>query len=356
MRVLLSGGAGYIGAHTALALIEAGHHVIVVDDLSNSSAEAIVRVQQLSGVVVPLLVADVRDEPALRAFVQAHAPVDAVIHFAGAKAVGDSVADPIRYYDVNLGSAIAVLKVMAAERISTIVFSSSATVYGQSESLPLSESSPTGIDLANPYGKTKRIIEAILEDAASADPGLAAIALRYFNPVGAHPSGLIGEDPSGVPNNLMPYVARVAVGALERVGIFGDDYATPDGTGQRDYVHVLDLAAGHVAALEHARAGYDVFNLGTGVPVSVLELIAAFERAAGRSIPTEVLGRRPGDVAASYCDPSKAGRELDWIASRTIDDACRDTWRWQSRNPAGYGSAADRRAAASGSQLGAGAA
>lgn len=339
MRVLLAGGAGYIGAHTAVALVEAGHDVLVVDDLSNSSAEAVARVEQITGAAVPLLSADARDVDALTAFVREHAPVDAVIHLAGLKAVGESVAEPVRYYDVNLGSSLAILKVMAAEEIPTIVFSSSATVYGEPESLPLSEESPTGIDLANPYGKTKRIIEEILKDAAAADPRLRAVSLRYFNPVGAHPSGLIGEDPTGIPNNLMPYVARVAVGTLDRVGVFGDDYDTPDGTGQRDYIHVADLAAGHVAALERAREGYEVYNLGTGTPVSVLELIAAFERASGKQIPREILPRRAGDVAASYCDPSKAQRDLGWSATLTIDDACRDSWNWQSKNPSGYSTA-----------------
>ncbi len=336
MRVLLAGGAGYIGAHTAVALVEAGHDVLVVDDLSNSSADAVARVEQITGATIPLLVADARDEQAVGAFVREHAPVDAVINFAGLKAVGESVAEPVRYYDVNLGAAIALLKVMQAERIPTIVFSSSATVYGEPEHLPLSEDSRAGVDLANPYGRTKWMIEEILEDAATADAQLRAVSLRYFNPVGAHQSGLIGEDPTGTPNNLMPYVARVAVGSLERVGVFGDDYDTPDGTGQRDYIHVVDLAAGHVAALEHARPGYEVFNLGTGVPVSVLELIAAFERAAGRELPKQFLPRRAGDVAVSYCDPSKAQRELGWSATRTIDDAARDSWNWQSRNPSGY--------------------
>lgn len=336
MRVLLAGGAGYIGAHTAISLIEAGHEVCVVDDLSNSSAESLIRVERITGAHVPLLTADVRDESALEAFIRAQGGVDAVIHFAGLKAVGESVAEPVRYYDVNIGSAISVLRVMSTLGIRTIVFSSSATVYGDPAVLPLTEDAPTGIDLTNPYGKTKRMIEEILRDASVADPALEVVVLRYFNPVGAHESGLIGEDPTGTPNNLMPYVARVAVGSLERVGVFGADYDTPDGTGLRDYIHVVDLAAGHVAALEHATAGYEVFNLGTGVPVSVLELIAAFERASGRSIPRVVLPRRPGDVAASYCDPSKAATELGWKAVHTIDDACRDSWRWQSTNPQGY--------------------
>lgn len=339
MRVLLTGGAGYIGAHTAIALIESGHEVIVTDDLSNSSAEAISRVEQITGAVVPFVAADARDEAALSAFVASHAPIDAVVHLAGLKAVGQSVAEPVLYYDVNVGSSLAVLKVMAAADIHTIVFSSSATVYGDPETLPLSEASWTGIDLANPYGKTKRIIEEILADAAVADPQLRAVSLRYFNPVGAHESGLIGEDPSGVPNNLMPYVARVAGGTLDRVGVFGDDYDTPDGTGQRDYIHVVDLAAGHVAALERAQPGFDVYNLGSGTPVSVLELIAAFERASGRELPIERLPRRAGDIASSYCDPSKAQAGLGWTATRTIDDACRDSWNWQSKNPNGYATA-----------------
>ncbi|MGN8551317.1 UNVERIFIED_CONTAM: UDP-glucose 4-epimerase GalE [Microbacterium sp. SLM126] len=339
MRVLLTGGAGYIGAHTAIALIEAGHDVLIIDDMSGTSPEAVARVEQITGASVPLLVADVRDEDALTAFVRAHAPVDAVIHLAGLKSVGDSVAEPVRYYDVNLGSSITLLQVMAAEGIPTIVFSSSATVYGTPAHLPLTEDSPTGIDLANPYGKTKRMIEEILADAAAAEPDLRAISLRYFNPVGAHPSGLVGEDPHGIPNNLMPFVSRVAIGTLPEVAVFGTDYDTPDGTGRRDYIHVTDLAAGHVAALEHARPGYDVYNLGTGEPVSVLELIAAFERASGREIPKKLAPRRPGDVAATYGDPSKAGRELGWSTRLTIDDACRDYWNWQTRNPNGYAGA-----------------
>jgi UDP-glucose 4-epimerase len=245
----------------------------------------------------------------------------------------------VRYYDVNVGSAIAVLKVMKAAGIPTIVFSSSATVYGDPQSLPLTEESPTGIDLANPYGKTKRMIEEILHDAAHADPELRAVSLRYFNPVGAHSSGLIGEDPRGIPNNLMPIVSRVAIGTLPQVAVYGDDYDTPDGTGLRDYIHVVDLAAGHVAALERAQPGYTVYNLGTGEPVSVLALIEAFERASGREILRVVQARRPGDVAASYADPSKARAELEWSATLTIDDACVDYWKWQTQNPRGYASA-----------------
>ncbi len=338
MRVLLTGGAGFIGVHTAIALTNAGHEIVIVDDLSNSSAESVARLTRIIGHEVPLLAADVRDEAKLTAFVAEHAPIDAVIHLAGLKAVGESVSQPLHYYEVNLGSTLSLLRVMAATGIRTLVFSSSATVYGTPASLPLAEDAPSGVDLTNPYGKTKHMIEEILKDASVADPALQVVSLRYFNPVGAHPSGLLGEDPIGTPNNLMPYVSRVAIGALDRVGVFGNDYDTPDGTGQRDYIHVVDLAAGHVAALEHARAGYDVYNLGTGTPVSVLELIAAFERASGRRIPWTMLPRRAGDVAASYCDPAKARRELGWQANLTIDDACRDTWKWQSKNPAGYAS------------------
>ena len=339
MRVLLTGGAGYIGAHTAIALIEAGHEVLIADDMSGTSPEAVSRVETITGATIPALAIDLLDEAALTAFVREHAPVDAVVHLAGLKAVGDSMADPVRYYDVNLGTSVTLLKVMAAEGIHTIIFSSSATVYGTPEHLPLTEESPTGIDLANPYGKTKRIIEEILADAAAADPELRAVSLRYFNPVGAHASGLIGEDPHGIPNNLMPFVSRVAIGALPEVSVFGTDYETPDGTGLRDYIHVTDLAEGHVAALEHARPGYEVYNLGTGEPVSVLQLIDAFERASGREIPRRLAPRRPGDVAATYGDPSKAKRVLGWSTKLTIDDACRDYWNWQTKNPDGYAGA-----------------
>jgi len=337
MRVLLAGGAGYIGTHTAITLTQAGHEVLICDDMSNASPESVARLRLLvDGAVIPLHVGDVRDVESLCAFVRKHAPVDAVIHFAGLKAVAESVQDPLRYYNVNIGSAMAVLEMMAREHISTIVFSSSATVYGTPDSLPLTEEATTGIELANPYGKTKRIIEEILRDAATADPKLRVVILRYFNPVGAHPSGLIGEDPTGTPNNLMPYIAGVAVGRLPHVGVFGNNYETPDGTGLRDYIHVMDLAEGHVAALERARQGHTIYNLGTGKPTSVFELISAFGRACGRSLPIQILPRRAGDVEASYCDPSKANRELGWRASRTIDDACRDSWRWQSLNPYGY--------------------
>ena len=339
MRVLLTGGAGYIGVHTAIALLEAGHEVLIVDNFATSSPEAIRRVESLTGATIPVLEADVRDEPALAAFLREHAPIDAVVHFAGLKAVGESVEQPLRYYEVNLGTTFSLLNVMAAEGIHTIVFSSSATVYGEPDELPSTERSRTGLDLPNPYGKTKRIIEEILADTAAASPTLRAVSLRYFNPVGAHPSGLIGEDPHGLPTNLMPIVARVALGTIPHVSIYGDDYNTPDGTGLRDYIHVSDLAAGHVAALEAARPGYSVFNLGTGAPVSVRELIDAFAQASGREIPVVVTDRRHGDVAASYADASKAESELHWSARRSIEQACVDYWNWQQKNPNGYDTA-----------------
>ncbi|KQZ83162.1 UDP-glucose 4-epimerase [Microbacterium sp. Root166] len=339
MRVLLAGGAGYIGAHTAVALIEAGHEAVVLDDLSNSSAVAVERVGRITGTTVPLVIGDAAEDAVVAAAFDDHGPFDAIVHLAAFKAVGESTQKPLEYYANNLGTTYALLRVGIARGIRSFLFSSTGTVYSDPADLPFTETSTTSIDLSNAYSKSKRMNEVVLEDVARVNPALSVTSLRYFNPVGAHPSGLIGEDPTGIPNNLMPYVARVAVGSLERVGIFGDDYDTPDGTGQRDYIHVVDLAAGHVAALENAQPGYDVFNLGTGSPVSVLELIAAFERASGRELPREVLPRRAGDVAATYCDPAKAQAELHWQATRTIDDACRDSWNWQSQNPAGYASA-----------------
>src|ERR671912_374741 len=298
MRVLLAGGAGYIGAHTAVALIEAGHEAVVLDDLSNSSAVAIERVGQITGTHVPLVVGDAADDVVVASAFDEHGPFDAIVHLAAFKAVGESTQKPLEYYANNLGTTYALLRVGVARGIRSFLFSSTGTVYSDPADLPFTEESKTSIDLSNAYSKSKRMNEVVLEDVARVNPELSVTTLRYFNPVGAHPSGLIGEDPTGIPNNLMPYVARVAVGSLERVGIFGDDYDTPDGTGQRDYIHVVDLAAGHVAALERAREGYEVYNLGTGTPVSVLELIASFEKAVGRRIPTRILDRRPGDVAA----------------------------------------------------------
>jgi UDP-glucose 4-epimerase len=281
-------------------------------------------------------VGDAADDEVVEAVFAAHGPIDAIIHLAAFKAVGESTQKPLEYYSNNVDTTFALLRVGLRHGISSFVFSSTGTVYSDPADLPFTEESATGIDLPNAYAKSKRINEVILADVARVNPELNVTVLRYFNPVGAHPSGLIGEDPAGIPNNLMPYVARVAVGRLEQIGVFGDDYDTPDGTGLRDYIHVVDLAEGHVTALERAEPGYVVYNLGTGQPVSVLDLIASFEKAAGRELPTRILARRPGDVATSYCDPSKAGRELDWTARLTIDDACRDYWHWQSRNPDGY--------------------
>ncbi|MET0811423.1 MAG: UDP-glucose 4-epimerase GalE [Microbacterium sp.] len=336
MRVLLAGGAGYVGAHTAVALLDAGHEVVLLDDLSNTSAVAAERITQITGKPAPLVVGDASDASVVARVFAEHGPIDAVVHLAAFKAVGESTQKPLEYYSNNLDTTFALVRAGVEHGIRSFVFSSTGTVYSDPDDLPFTEESRTSVDLSNPYSKSKRMNEVVLEDVARVHPDLDVTVLRYFNPVGAHESGLIGEDPSGIPNNLMPYVQRVAVGSLERVGIFGDDYDTPDGTGLRDYIHVVDLALGHVAALEKARPGFAVYNLGTGRPVSVLELVAAFERAVGRELPKVVLGRRAGDVDATYCDPAKAARELDWVATRTIDDATRDAWNWQSRNPQGF--------------------
>jgi len=336
MRVLVTGGAGYIGSHTVLQLLDAGHEVQIVDDFSNAKPAVIDRLEELSGRPVPVHVLDLADEDRLDA-VLADRPVDAVIHFAGSKAVGESVEKPLEYYRNNVGGSIALLRSMERAGVRAIVFSSSATVYGPDAPVPMTEDLPTSA--TNPYGWTKVMIEQILRDVAVTDPAWRVALLRYFNPVGAHPSGRIGEDPAGIPNNLMPYIAQVAVGRRERLSVFGDDYPTPDGTGVRDYIHVEDLAAGHVAALEwitsHERP-VSTWNLGTGRGTSVLELVRAFERASGRTIPYTVVGRRPGDIAASYADPSLAREELGWVATRTVDEMCADTWRWQQANPDGY--------------------
>jgi len=339
MRVLLIGGAGYIGSHVAIAMAEAGHDVVVVDDLSNSNAVAIARVRQITGRDVPLIIMDARNDDAVLAALAEEPQIDAIVLLAGLKSVAESVADPLRYYDVNIGAAISTLRVAAALSIRNVVFSSSATVYGSPANLPVNESSPTSLDLANPYGKTKRIIEEILADAAAADPTVKITSLRYFNPVGAHTSALIGEDPQSAPTNLMPIVARAAAGTLPFVRVFGADYATPDGTGLRDYIDVNDLARGHVDAVIHAHEGYEIFNLGSGIPVSVLEMISEFERAADRSIERRVEARRPGDVAVSVADPSKAEARWGWRAEKSIAESCRSYWAWQTANPAGYTSA-----------------
>lgn len=336
MRVLLTGGAGYIGSHTALVLLERGHEVVVLDDFSNSSIEAVRRVEALTGTQIPVIEADLADrEAAAQAF--AGLDVDAVVHFAGLKAVGESVAQPTRYYRVNIDSTLNLLDLMRERGITKLVFSSSATVYGDPQYVPQDEEHPTGVGLTNPYGWSKAMIEQIIRDAQVSWPELEGVLLRYFNPVGAHPSGRIGEDPSGIPNNLMPFIAQVAVGKREKLAVFGDSYPTPDGTGVRDYIHVMDLAEGHAAALERMTAGINTFNLGSGTGSSVLEVVRAFGEAAGREIPYEVVAGREGDVAETVANPDKANRELNWQTTRSLADACRDSWAWQSANPDGYG-------------------
>jgi len=337
VNILVTGGAGYIGSHTIIELRRAGHTVVVADNLVNSSATALERVEKITGAAVPFYEVDCVDKQALAAVFDEQV-IDAVIHFAGLKAVGESVAQPLRYYRNNLDSTISLCEVMQAKGVKKLIFSSSATVYGTPEELPLRETSRTGVGITNPYGQTKFMIEQMLRDIATADPTWHITLLRYFNPVGAHESGLIGEDPNGLPNNLLPYVAQVAVGKLDAVRIFGNDYDTPDGTGVRDYIHVVDLARGHVAALEHLSAAgtVAVYNLGTGTGTSVLEMIRSFEKACGKKIPYTVVDRRSGDLANVYADPSKANNDLHWKARKTVDDACVDAWRWQSQNPNGF--------------------
>ena len=333
--ILVTGGAGYIGSHTLIELINNNFKVVAIDDLANSSRESLRRVEQITGHEIPFIEADVRDQSALSDIFTTY-DIDSVIHFAGLKAVGESVAKPLEYYDNNLVSTMTLLEAMREHNVKQLVFSSSATVYGSPSELPLRETSTVGVGLTNPYGKTKYMIEQIIQDYCAADPAFEATILRYFNPVGAHESGQIGEDPNGIPNNLLPYVAQVAVGKLQSVGVFGDDYDTPDGTGVRDYIHVVDLARGHVAALQHMKAGASIYNLGTGNGTSVLEIIKAFSKACGRDLPYEIKPRRAGDIAACYADCSKAERELGWRAELSIEQACADSWRWQSQNPNGF--------------------
>lgn len=332
---LVTGGAGYIGSHTLIELINNNFDVVVVDNLVNSSRESLRRVEQITGHEIPFIEADVRDQSVLDDIFTTYS-IDSVIHFAGLKAVGESVAKPLEYYDNNLVSTLALLEAMRKHGVKQLVFSSSATVYGSPSELPLRETSTVGVGLTNPYGKTKYMIEQIIQDYCAADPTFEATILRYFNPIGAHQSGQIGEDPNGIPNNLLPYVAQVAVGKLQSVGVFGNDYDTPDGTGIRDYIHVVDLARGHVAALQHMKAGASIYNLGTGSGTSVLEIIKAFSKACGRDLPYEIKPRRAGDIAACYADCSKAERELGWRAELSIEQACADSWRWQSQNPNGF--------------------
>lgn len=335
MRVLVTGGAGYIGSHTCVELLQAGIHVVALDNLSNSREESLRRVGEITGQGVGFFEVDLRDRETLaEIFSQGH--FDAVIHFAGLKAVGESVAHPLEYYDNNVQGTLTLCQVMAAAGVRNLVFSSSATVYGDPATVPIREDFPVGA--TNPYGRSKLFIEEILRDLHVSDPRWNIALLRYFNPVGAHESGRIGEDPNGIPNNLMPYIAQVAVGRLQRLRVFGDDYPTPDGTGVRDYIHVVDLARGHLAALHRLQAapGVVTYNLGTGRGYSVLEVIAAFERASGRPVPYDIVERRPGDIACCYADPSLARDELGWRAEYDLERMVVDAWRWQSQNPDGY--------------------
>lgn len=334
MNILVTGGAGYIGSHTCLELLNSGYGVVVVDNLCNSDEEALRRVESLAGKTLKFYRGDLCDEPLLdRIF--AENPIDAVIHFAGLKAVGESVSVPLRYYRNNIGGTLALCDAMQRAGVRNIVFSSSATVYGDPASVPVREDFPTSA--TNPYGQTKLMIERILSDLAVADKALRVTLLRYFNPIGAHESGRIGENPRGIPNNLMPYLTQVATGKLPRLRVFGSDYPTPDGTGVRDYIHVVDLARGHVAALKKGDApGVAIYNLGTGRGYSVLEVIEAFEKASGVKIPYEIVGRRPGDIAEVYADPTRAQRELGWAAQYGLERMCADSWRWQKQNPSGY--------------------
>jgi len=337
MTVFVTGGTGYIGSHTVVELLEAGHEVVVADNLVNSSAESLRRVEQITGKHVTFYEADLRDRAALEEIFSRY-DFGCVLHFAGLKAVGESVEKPLLYYENNLNSTITLCSVMERYGVKKIIFSSSATVYAPDNVMPVNESSRTG-GCTNPYGWTKFMCEEILRSTAAANKDWSVMLLRYFNPVGAHPSGLIGEDPRGIPNNLMPFISQTAAGRRERLNVFGSDYDTPDGTGIRDYIHVVDLAKGHVAAMNYMDnyTGTEVFNLGTGTGYSVLDMVKAFEAATGITIPYVIGPRRAGDVTRLYCDPSKSEMLLHWRAEKTLEDMCRDTWNWQSKNPMGYG-------------------
>ena len=337
MNVLVTGGAGYIGSHTCVELLESGYGVVVIDNLCNSNAESLNRVQKLTGKQLKFYEGDVRDEALLRQ-IFAENEIGCVIHFAGLKAVGESVSIPWKYYDNNLNSTLVLTKVMEEVGVKNIIFSSSATVYTADNEMPLRETSRTG-NCTNPYGWTKYMTEQILSGLAHADKDWSIVLLRYFNPIGAHESGLIGEDPRGIPNNLMPYITQVAVGRREKLSVFGNDYATHDGTGVRDYIHVVDLAAGHVAAVKYAadNTGCEVFNLGTGTGYSVLDMVGAFVKANNVAVPYQIVDRRPGDLDECYADPTKSERMLNWRAEKSLEDMCRDAWNWQSKNPMGYG-------------------
>ena len=338
-KILVTGGAGYIGSHTLVELIAAGYEPLVIDNFSNSSPEALRRVEAICERPITLYEGDVRDRDLLRLIYREQSP-EAVIHFAGLKAVGESVEKPVEYYDNNLGSTLALCEVMQEQGgdVGRMVFSSSATVYGAPESVPIREDAR--LSCTNPYGWSKYMNEQILRDVSAAREDWSVLLLRYFNPIGAHHSGQIGEDPRGIPNNLMPYISQVAVGRLKQLQVFGDDYDTPDGTGVRDYIHVVDLARGHVAAIRHVLAtrGCEAVNLGTGHGYSVLDMVRAFEEASGHAVPYRIVERRPGDIASCYADPGFAKELLGWQAEKTLEDMCRDTWRWQSQNPMGYDS------------------
>ena len=333
---MVTGGAGYIGSHTTLALLEAGFEVVVLDNLCNSSAESLRRVEQICGKAPLFVQGDIRDRALLDELFAAHS-ITAVLHFAGLKAVGESVRKPLDYYANNVAGSVNLCQAMAAAGVFRLVFSSSATVYGEPTQMPIGEDLPTGVP-TNPYGRSKLMVEELLQDLAASDPRWSIALLRYFNPVGAHASGLIGEDPNGIPNNLLPYISQVAIGSLKQLSVFGDDYPTADGTGVRDYIHVLDLADGHLKALQAIgrQAGVNIWNLGTGTGYSVLQMIRAFEQASGQPVPYQVVERRPGDIAECWADPSKAARELGWQAERGLAAMMADTWRWQSGNPQGY--------------------
>ena len=337
MNILVTGGAGYIGSHTCLELLNKGFGVVVVDNLCNSNPKSLERVEKLAGKHLKFYEGDVRDEALMRR-IFAENQLDAVIHFAGLKAVGESVAQPWRYYDNNLNSTLVLTKVMGEAGVKRIIFSSSATVYSGDNEMPLRETSRTG-NCTNPYGWTKYMTEQILSGMCHADPEWSVVLLRYFNPIGAHESGMIGEDPRGIPNNLMPYITQVAIGRREKLSVYGNDYPTPDGTGVRDYIHVVDLAKGHVAAANYIaeHTGCEVFNLGTGVGYSVLDMVNTFVEANHVAVPYQIVARRPGDLPTCYADPTKSYQVLGWKAEKNLADMCRDSWNWQSKNPMGYG-------------------
>ncbi|MEF9916757.1 MAG: UDP-glucose 4-epimerase GalE [Lachnospiraceae bacterium] len=336
MRILVTGGAGYIGSHTCIELLKEGYEVVIVDNLYNSSKESMKRVEEITGKKVVFYETDIRNKEELDAIFSKE-KLDAVIHFAGLKAVGESVEKPLLYYQNNIAGTLALCEIMAKHEVKNIIFSSSATVYGNPAFIPITEECPKG-QVTNPYGWTKWMLEQILTDIQKADSKWNVVLLRYFNPIGAHKSGKIGEDPKGIPNNLIPYIAQVAVGKLECLGVFGDDYDTPDGTGVRDYIHVVDLALGHVKAIKKLqdKEGVSIYNLGTGNGYSVLDMVHAFEKACGKKIPYAIKPRRAGDIATCYANPEKAKKELGWEAQRELEEMCEDSWRWQSNNPDGY--------------------